>query len=161
MLRTPFVGQQLQAAFHLANRIAQSIGGQFRLGNDRRVEMRHALIVAQFQPLGIDQNQTHLIRRGLVQDRHDHRVDGHAFASTGRTRDQQVRHGVEIGGDDAAVDVFAQGQREFGFRAEKFLGLDVFAQPDDFALAVGNLNADRRFARHALDQNALGFQGEA
>ena len=38
---------------------------------------------------------------------------------------------------------------------------DVFAQPDDFALAVRNLNADSRLARHALDQNAFRFQGEA
>ena len=40
-------------------------------------------------------------------------------------------------------------------------GLDVLAQPDDFALAVRNLDADRRLARHALDQNALGFQRQA
>ena len=40
-------------------------------------------------------------------------------------------------------------------------GLDVLAQPDDFALTVGHLDSDRRLAGHAFDENALGFEGEA
>ncbi len=105
--------------------------------------MRNAFVVAQFQPLGIDQDQAHLVGRGLVQDRHDHGVDGHAFAGAGGTGDQQVRHGRQIGDHDTAVDVLAQRQRELGFGADKLLRLDVLAQPDDFALAVRHLNADR------------------
>ena len=156
-----FFSQQFQAAFHLAYGIAQRIGGQLGLGDDRREEMRHAFVVAQFQPLGIDQDQPHLIGRGLVQDGHDHGVDGHALARAGRARDQQVGHAGEIGGDDASVDVLAQRQRQLRFGADELGGLDVFAQPDDFALAVRHLNADRGLARHALDQNALGFQRQA
>ena len=74
---------------------------------------------------------------------------------------KQVRHSREIGGDDAAVDVFAHGDRHLRLRSHELLRLDVFAQPDNFALAVRHLNADRALACHALDQNALGFQGEA
>ena len=33
--------------------------------------------------------------------------------AAGRARNQQVRHAGEVGGDDAAVDVLAQRQRQF------------------------------------------------
>ena len=75
--------------------------------------MRHPFVVAQFQPLWIHQDQPYLVRRGLIQNGHDHGVDGYALARAGRTGDQQVRHASEIGRDDAAVDVLAQGQRQF------------------------------------------------
>ena len=68
---------------------------------------------------------------------------------------------AKIGDYDAAVDVFAQGHGQLGLLAHEFLRLDIFPQPDDFAFAVRHLNADRRFSRHALDQNALSFQCEA
>ena len=37
----------------------------------------------------------------------------------------------------------------------------VLAQPDNFAVAVRHLNPDCGLARHALDQNALGFERQA
>ena len=156
-----FFGQQLQPALHLAHRVAQRVRRQLRLGDDGRVQVRHAFVVAQLQPLRVDQDQAHLVGRRLVQDGHDEGVDGHALARAGGARDQQVRHGVEVGGDDAAVDVLAHGQRELRLRAEKFLRLDDLAQPDGLALMVGHLDADRRLAGHALDQDALGAQGQA
>src|SRR5258708_20235506 len=70
-------------------------------------------------------------------------------------------HGREIGGDDAAVDVFAHRQSEFRFRADKLGGLYNFAQPYGLALVVRHLNADGRLARHTLDQNALRAHGQA
>ena len=109
MLRTLRLAQQLQPALHLADGVAQRVGGQLGLGDDRREEMRNALVHAQFDALGIDQNQPHLRRRGAEQQAHDHGVDGHRFARAGGTGDEHVRHGGEIGGDDAAVDVFAHG----------------------------------------------------
>ena len=72
-----------------------------------------------------------------------------------------MRHAVEVRRDNAPVDVLAHRQRQFRLRAHKFLRLDVLAQPDDFALAVRNLNAHGRFPGHALDQNALGLQRQA
>ena len=53
-----------------------------------------------------------------------------------------------------------EGHRQLRLVAHELLRLDVFAQPDDLALAVRHLNADGRFAGHALDQNALGLQRE-
>ena len=67
----------------------------------------------------------------------------------------------QIGGNDAAVDVLAHGQRELRFRSDKLLRLHDFAQPDGFALAIGNLNADRGFAGHAFDQYAFRAHGQA
>ena len=72
-----------------------------------------------------------------------------------------MRHGVEVGADDAAVDVLAEGQGELRLRAEEFLRLDYLAQPDGFALVIGHLDADGGLAGHALDEDALGAQGEA
>jgi hypothetical protein len=123
--------------------------------------MRNAFVIAQFEPLGIDQHEPHLIGRRFIENRHDHGVDGHALARAGRAGDQQVRHAGQIGGGDASVDVLAHGEGELRFRAEEFLRLDVLAQPDDFALAVRHLNAYGALAGHALDQDAFGAQREA
>ncbi len=49
----------------------------------------------------------------------------------------------------------------FDFERQELLRFDHFAQPDGLALVVRNLDADRRLARHALDEDALGAQGEA
>ena len=64
-------------------------------------------------------------------------------------------HGAQIGGDDASIDIFAHGQGELRFGAEKLLRLDHLAQPDGLPLVIGNLDAHSRFSRHALNQNAL------
>ena len=64
MLRTLRAGQQLQAALHLADGVAQRVGRQLGLGDDGREEMRNALVHAQFHALGIDQDQPHLLGRG-------------------------------------------------------------------------------------------------
>ncbi len=120
--------------------------------------MRHAFVVAQLEPLGIDENQPHLIWRRLVQNRHDEGVDGHALARARRSRDQKVRHAGEVRDHDTPVDVFTERHGQLRLLAHELLRLDVLAQPDDLALAVRHLNAHRRFPSHALDQNALGFQ---
>ena len=74
--------------------------------------MRHAFVIAELKALGIDKDQSHLIRRCLVKNRHDHGVDGHAFARARGSRNQQVRHAGEFGGHDAAINIFAQRQRQ-------------------------------------------------
>ena len=48
-----------------------------------------------------------------------------------------------------------------GFGGGKLRALHHLAQPDGFALFVGNLDADGGFSGHALDQDALGAHGEA
>ena len=161
MLRTLRAGQQLEAALHLADGVAQGVGGQLGLGDDGREEMGNALVHAQLDALGIDEDEPHLRGRGAVEQAHDHGVDGHGFARARGAGDEHVRHGGQIGGDDAAVDVFAHGEGEARAGFEEGFALDHVAQVDGFALVVGNLNADGALAGHALDENAFGAHGEA
>ena len=96
-----------------------------------------------------------------IEQTHNHRVDGHGFARAGGAGDEHVGHRGQIGGDDAAVDVFAHGDGEARLGFGEGLGLDDVAQMDGLALVVGHLDADGVFAGHALDENAFGAHGEA
>ena len=78
-----FFRQQLQAALHFADGVAQRIGCEFWLGNDRRVQMRHTFVIAKLQPFGINQHQPHLVGGRFIQNRHDHGVNRHALAGSG------------------------------------------------------------------------------
>src|SRR6202034_195856 len=137
------------------------VGGELRLGDDGREEVRNAFVHAQLNALGIDEDEAHLLRRRLVEHGHDHGVDGHGFAAAGGTGDEDVGHGGQIRDDDAAVDVFAHGQGEFALRGGEVLGFDDVAEPDGLALVVGDLNAHGAFAGHALDEDGFGFGSEA
>ena len=77
--------------------------------------MGYAFVNPQLQPLRIDQNQPHLLGSRLVENGHDHGVDGHALTRSGRACNQQVRHARQIRHHNAAINVFAQGQCEFRF----------------------------------------------
>ncbi len=154
-------GEELEAALHLADGVAQGVGGEFGLGDDGREEVRDALVHAELDALGIDEDHAHLFGRGLEEDAHDHGVDGDGFAGAGGAGDEDVGHGGEVGGDDAAVDVFAEGDGELGLGLREGLALDDVAQPDGLAFVVGDLDADGGFAGHALDEDGLGGHGEA
>ena len=73
-------GEQLEAALHLADGVAQSIRGELGLGDDGREEMRDALVHAELDALGIDEDHADLLGRALEQDAHDHGVDRDGFA---------------------------------------------------------------------------------
>ena len=102
-------GQQLEPPLHLPHRVAQSIRRKLGLGDDGGEQVRDALVHAQFHSLRIDQDHAHLLRGGFVEDRHDHGIDGYGFAASRGAGDEHVGHGGQVGGDDAAVDVFAHG----------------------------------------------------
>ena len=69
----------------------QRLGGLLRVGDDRRDQVRHALVVGELDPLGVDQHHPHLVRRGPQQDRGDQRVDA---SSTCRRRSRRRRAGA-------------------------------------------------------------------
>ena len=73
-------GQQFEAPLHFAHGITQRVGGQLGLGDDGREEVRNALVHAEFDALGVDQDETHLRRRSAEEQAHDHGVDGHRLA---------------------------------------------------------------------------------
>ena len=96
-----------------------------------------------------------------IEQAHDHGVDGDGFARAGGAGDEDVGHGGEVGGDDAAVDVFAHGEGEARFGLGEGFAFEHVAEVDGFAFVVGDLDADGAFAGHALDEDALGAHGEA
>ena len=49
-------------------------------GDDRRVKVRNAFVVAEFEALGVDQDQAYLVGRGFLENGHDHRIDSDALA---------------------------------------------------------------------------------
>ena len=100
------------SAHHLDNSIAQSVGREFGLGDDGGEKVRDALVHAKLDAFGIDQDQAHLRGRSLVEQRHDHGIDGHGFAAASGTGDEHVGHRGQVGDDDAAVNVFAHGEGE-------------------------------------------------
>ena len=55
-------GQQLEAALHFADGVAQGVGGQLGLGDDGREEVGNAFVHAQFDALGIDEDEPDLRR---------------------------------------------------------------------------------------------------
>ncbi len=100
------------AALHFADAPVERVGGELHVGDHRRQQMRDAFVHRQLEHLRIDQDQAHLLRLGLVEERQDHRVDGDRLARARRARDQQVRHAREIGHHRLAGDVLAQRERQ-------------------------------------------------
>ena len=63
------------AGVHLLDHPFQRLSGMLRIRDDRREQMRDAGVRGQFDALGVDENQAHLLRRGAHDDRHEHRID--------------------------------------------------------------------------------------
>ncbi len=156
MLRTEREAKQLEAALHLPHGIAQRVGGELGLGNDRGEEMGDALVHPQLDALRIDQDHSYLFRCRFEEHRHDHGVDGDGFAAARRAGDEHVRHGGEIGNHDAPVDVLAHGEGQLELCLGEGAVFDHVAQPDGFAVVIRHLDSDGALAGHALDEDALG-----
>src|SRR6266852_2300551 len=153
--------QQLQPVLHFPGGVAQDIGSDLWIVDHRREKMWNVLVKTQLQPLGIDEHQFHIVGAGLVENRHQQRVDEHALAGARRAGDEQVRHGGEIGDAHAAVQVASHSQRQFAWRIEEFRRFNDFAERDGLAMDVGHLDADGGLAGNALDQNGFRLQREA
>ena len=86
------LAHQLVAPLHLADAPVQRVGRLLHVGDDRREQVRDALVDRQLEHLRVDQDQAHVARLGLVEQRQDHRVDADRLARAGGAGDQQVRH---------------------------------------------------------------------
>ena len=75
--------------------------------------MRNIRVKPQFQALGIDEHQFHLIRSSFVEHAHQQGIDKNALAGTGRSGDQQVRHLRQICRANAPNQVLAEWKRKF------------------------------------------------
>ena len=132
----------LVALLHLLDQPGQRGGGLLGVGDDRRDQVRDAVVGRQLDHLRVDQDHPQLVGRGPQQQRGQQRVDAAGLTGTGRTGDQQVRHLRQVGADEAALDVLAEADQH---RVRVLLGRlrahDV-AEADLLAVGVGHLDAD-------------------
>ena len=145
------VGEQLVAAFHLADRPVERTRRLFRVGHDRNQQVRDAVIVAQLDHLGVDHNQAHLFGRGLVQKRNQHRVDAYGFTRTGGTGNQHMRHLGNIPDDRLAGDVLTNSKGQPAARVGERRRRDTLADEHGVDRLVRHLDTDGDFVRDGRD----------
>ncbi len=109
--------------------------------------MRDVVINRELEHLGVDHDEFAFVRCELVDERHDHRVDGDRFARAGGAGDQHVRHARQVGDDRLAGDVLAEHQRQARLGLLVDVVLQQLAQVDRLAVRVGQLDAERVASR--------------
>ena len=117
-------GQQRVAFAHLAHGPAQGLRRLLGIRDDGCQQVRQLLVNSELDLLRVDEDEAHLLRRRLEQDRHDHGVDADALARAREPSDEQVRHALHVGHEGPAVDVLAERQRERGSGVDELGGLD-------------------------------------
>ena len=100
------------AVLHLLDEVLQRVGRHPRRRDDRREQVRDALVVVELDLLGVDEHEPDLVRVGAEQDAREHRVDARRLAGAGGSGDEQVRHLREVRADCLAGDILAEPDRE-------------------------------------------------
>ena len=154
-------GEVLVPPFHLGNGPFQRDRCPFRIGDDRRREVRYIGVQPEFEALRVDHDELHLVRPRLEKDRHHERIHADGFTRTRRTRDQKVRHLREVGNVIKPVDGLSQRDRQQPFRILEFLRFDHLAQHDRLAPLVRDLDPDESLSGNTVDADRFGTKGEA
>ncbi len=144
-------GHEPVATLHLSDTPAQGVGGLLHVRHHRREQRGDPFVDRQLEHLRVDHDQAHVCRRRLVQQAQDHRVQRDGLARAGGAGDEQVRHAREVDDDRFAADVLAERQGQLRLARVVFLRIEDFAEADDLAALVRNLEADDGFARNHLD----------
>ena len=92
--------------------------------------MRDTLVFAEFDHLRVNQQELDLVGSRLEEDRHQQRVDADRLTGTGGTRDQQVGHLRQIGGDDLTRDISAQYTVELALMVAELVRLHQLTEGD-------------------------------
>ena len=145
------LGHFLVALFHLAHGPFQRDHRLLRIGDDRREQMRNAVIDGELEHLGIDHDQAALVGLEAVDQAQDHGVDGDRFAGAGGAGDQQMRHAGEIDDHAFAADGLAEAERQLGRSVGVIVVVEQFAQINFLAHRIGQFDADGIAARHDGD----------
>ena len=119
--------------------------------------MRDAVVVDQLDPLGVDHDEVHGIRRIVHQQAADDGVEADALAAAGGAGDEQVGHLGQVGHYGLAARALAQRDGQLGLGQHLLEGgaLDHAAQADRAEGGVGHLDADHGLAGHRrLDPDA-------
>ena len=99
---------------HFHDRPLQRACRFFRVGHDRNVQVRDAVIDAEFDHFRVDHNKTHLVRRRLIEQGENKAVHAHALTAAGRTGDKHMRQLGDIADDTVSADVLADSEAEPG-----------------------------------------------
>ena len=114
-----------------------------RIGDDRRQQMRNAVVNRQLQHLRIDHQQAAVVGRMTIKQRQHHCVDADRLARTRRSRDEQMRHAREIGDHRLAANGFAKPDRQRQRVGFERIGFEDLAQQNGFAPRVRQFEPDR------------------
>ncbi len=142
---------QLVAPLHLADAPVERVGGLLHVGDDRAEQVRDPFVDAHLEHLRIDQDEPHVARLGLVEERQDHRVDADRLARSRCAGHQTMRHLLQVGDDGNADDVLAEAERELRSGIGVGLRAEHLREADRLPLRVGQLERHRRLAGNRLD----------
>ena len=140
------LGQQVVAALHLVHRPRQGVGRLLGVDHHLGEQVGQPVVLAELDPLRVDEDHADLVGRGPHEDRRDQGVDARRLAGAGRAGDEDVRHLGQVHHHRPAGDVAAEPDLE-GMRGPAGLvAQQDVAQRHELALLVGHLDADGRAA---------------
>ena len=74
--------------------------------------MRYAVVDRQFDALGIDHQELHLVGRRAHEQRCNDGVQANRFSGTGRAGNEEMRHSAKIAENRTAGDIFTERHPE-------------------------------------------------
>ncbi len=133
--------EPLVPALHLLDDVHEHRRGLLRARDHGRQQVGNRLVVAELDPLRVDEDHAHVVGRRPEERRGQDRVDAAGLPRPGRPCDQEVRHPREVGPDGVAGDVLSQPHGERA-RGRGQVAVDV-AERDEARGEVRHLDSDR------------------
>ena len=137
------LGKEVVTALHLLHRPLEGVGRLAGVDHHLGEEVREPVVLAELDPLRVDQDETHALRGRAHQHRRHHRVDARRLARAGRARDEEVRHLGDVHDDRPPGDVTTEADLERMAGPVRLVGGQDVAQRDELARRVRYLDADR------------------
>ena len=106
------LGEEPVALEHFRDSPLERAGCLFRVGDNRDVQMRNAVINAEFDHLGIDHDELDLVGICFIKKTYDERVHAHRLTRTRGARDEKVRQLRDIAHYGLTGDVLSNGKAE-------------------------------------------------
>ena len=135
------------APLHLLDRPFECAHRFVRLGHHRAEQVGDVVIAFQLEHLGVDQDQPAFVGREAIEQRQQDGVQSDRLARTGGARDQQMRHGRQIGDDRFACDILAEDHRQAALMVDECGRIGELFVADHLAIRIGQFDADHRLAR--------------
>ena len=149
-------GKVVVSTVHFRDDPLEGIGGLLRVRDDRRDEMRNALVRRQLNPLRIDENKTHFIRGRPHEHRGDERVDAARLACARGPGDEDVGHLREVRADEAALDVLAERGHHWVLLPFCCLASQDIAKEHQLTVGIRDLDPDRLLPRDRTENPDVG-----